>query len=228
MRTIPLLAAAFAVLCSSVCGQTLITQTQAFSGVPDFSAPLLFDKYHGPASDILSINVSYSMTIRGGQFIVDNDSSSSATTTASFGARLNASSSEVALVDFSFQPIIQGVMVTNTQTFNLGPDNGDGVGNYDSSGPDGGILIGQTRTFSSGRNVASAAFGGYAGPGQFTVTATADQVGSLSFNSGIETASTPVNAEGYITITYNVVPEPSSAALFGLAAIGLAFRRRRA
>ena len=54
-----------------------------------------------------------------------------------------------------------------------------------------------------------------------------DQVGSLSYNSGLETATTPVNVDGFITVTYTV-PEPSSSALLGLAAIGLAFRRRRA
>lgn len=228
MKTLQLFAVTCAALCGSAFGQTLIPQTKTFSGIPDFSAPLIFNKYNGNLADVQSITISYSIKIEGGQFIVDNDSATPATTTAEFGAKLNVSSSDVALLNSSFQPIFQNVTVSNTQTFNLGADNGDGVGNYDPTGPDGGILLGQTVTGSGGGNVAAALYGGYVGAGQFTINALADQVGKLSFNSGIETATTPVNASGSITVTYNVVPEPSSTALVGLAALGLAFRRRRA
>jgi hypothetical protein len=227
MKTIPLLAAAFAVLCSSVYGQVL-TQTQTFSGLPNFSAPLLFNQYNGNPADLQNVNISYSITISGGQFIVDNDSQVTAITTATFGASLYATSSDVILADNAFQQIIQGASAVNSQLFILGPDNGDGVNNYDSSGPDGGILVGTTKTETGNGDVNSLGYGGYIGAGQFTINALTNQVGYLSYNSGIETATTPVNVSGSITVTYEAVPETSSAALLGLAAIGLAFRRRRA
>lgn len=226
MKTFPILVA-FAALCGSVYGQALITQTQTFSGVPDFSAPLLFNQYDGNPAELQNINISYSITISGGQFIVDNDSQSPATTTATFGASLSATSSEVVLADNAFQQIIQGASATNSQLFLLGADNGDGVNNYDSTGPDGGILVGTIKTVTGNGDVNSLGYAGYLGNGQFTINALTDQVGSLSYNSGIETATTPVNLEGYITVTYTVVPEASSTALVGLAAMGLAFRRRR-
>jgi len=227
MKTITLLAVAFAASSGFSFGQTLITQTLSFSGVPDFNSPLLFNKYAGNASDITNIKVSYSLTIKDGLFIVDNDANSPASVTANFGAGLNASSSDVNLLDASFNPIIAGVSAINSATYNLAPNVGDGPNDFDPTGPDGAMLVGTPQTSMGMGNVNSMFFSQYAGGGTFTINAKANQIGSLSFNSGIETATSPVNANGTITITYTV-PEPSSTALLGLAALGLAFRRRRA
>ena len=82
------------------------------------------------------------------------------------------------------------------------------------------------RSVSGSGSVGSLFWGGYVGAGTFTVNALSSQFGSLSYNSGIETATTPVLANGTVTVTY-VVPEPSSAALAGLAVLGLCLRRRR-
>jgi hypothetical protein len=226
MKTI-LLAAAFAALPGFAIGQT-ITQTLNFSGIPDFSAPLLFDKYDGPAANLLNVNVSYSITVQGGQFIVDNDADTPANVTANFGAGLDTTNSpDVHLLDASFNQIINGVAVTNSATFNLAANVGDGLNDYDSSGPDGAILVGTTKNTTGGADVNALFRNEFVGPGQFTITAIAKQIGSLSYNSGIETATTPVNAFGTITVTYKVIPEPGSTMLLGLSAIGLALRRRR-
>lgn len=220
-------ALACAALSGFVSGQT-ITQTLNFSGVPDFSRPLLFDKYNGPASNLTNVNISYTFRIQGGQFIIDNDADTPANLTANFGAGLDADSDDVTLLDESFNAIINGVSVTNSGTFSLDANVGDGLNDYDPSGPDGAVLMGQTETTSGAGNVNSMFRNEFVGSDQFTINALANQIGSLSFNSGIETATTPVNADGTITVTYTVVPEPSSVALFGLAAAALAFRRRRA
>jgi hypothetical protein len=227
MKTLTTLAAAIAALAGSASGQT-ITQTLNFSGVPDFSQPLLFNKYDGPLDDLISVNVSYSITISGGQFIIDNDSESPASLTAEFGAGLGATSSDVTLLDSSFNPIISGVSVVNTGTYNLAPNEGDGLNDYDPSAPDGALLIGATLDATGGADVNSLFLSQYVGSGTYTINANTNQIGRLSFNSGIETATTPVFASGSITVTYTTVPEPSTTMLFGLAAAGLAFRRRRA
>ncbi len=227
MKKFAMLAAAFAALTSLGHAQTNIVQTKDFEGIPDFSAPLLFAKYNGNVSDIINVNVSYSLSIDGGQFIIDNDADSPANLTASFGASLDARSSDVRLLDDNFNQIIDDVSALNTGSFSLGPNQGDGLGDYDSSGPDGAILVGMPHNTNGGADVNSMFFGDYAGTGNFSINAKADQVGSLTFNSGIETATTPVNVKGFVTVTYTVVPEPSTAALTGLTVLGLAFRRRR-
>jgi hypothetical protein len=227
MKTLMTLAVALTALAGFVNGQNTITQTLNFSGVPDFSEPLLFDKYDGPLSALTNVNVSYSITIEGGQFIIDNDANTPASLTANFGAGLGATSSDVTLLDDSFNSIISGVSVINSGTYNLGANEGDGLNDYDPTGPDGAILIGATQNSTGGADVNSLFLSQFVGSGTFTINANANQIGSLSFNSGIETATTPVSAFGSITITYTV-PEPSSTMLLGLAAAGLAFRRRRA
>jgi len=227
MKHLAMIAAAFAATAGFAAAQTNIVQTLDFDGVPDFSEPLIFNKYNGLASNLLNVNISYSLKIAGGQFVMDNDANSSASVTANFGATLDATSSDVQLRDNTFNLIIDDVAALNSGTFDLAPNVGDGLNDYDPTGPDGAILVGETKTKTGDGDVAAMFLGGYVGPGSFTVNAIAKQVASLTSNSGVETATTPVGAKGTITITYTVVPEPSSAALFGLAVLGLAFRRSR-
>lgn len=209
-------------------GQTSIVQTINFDGVPDFSAPLVFSKYNGSLANLTDVRVDFNLTIEGGQFVVDNDSPTPATTTVNFGASLSAGSGDVLLLNNSFNPILDNVSAINSQTFSLAPDNGDGLNNYDSAGPDGGVLVGTPKSASGGDSVNPLFWSQYVGPGTFTITASSSQIGSLSYNSGIETATTPVTAKGSITVTYSVIPEPSALGLAALSALGLAFRRRRA
>lgn len=228
MKITMLFAVAFAAVPLAASAQTTITQTIDFTGVPDFTETLVFDKFSGNASDILNINISYSLQIVGGLFIIDNDANSPATVTANFGAELSASSTDVTILNASFQPILGGLSALNTGTFNLAPNQGDGLNDFDGTGPDGATLVGTTQSSSGSGNVNSIFYSQYAGGGTFNVIAKAKQIGSLSFNSGIETATTPVSALGSVTITYTVIPEPSSLALVGLGTLGLALRRRRA
>ncbi|QTN34389.1 choice-of-anchor E domain-containing protein [Akkermansiaceae bacterium] len=228
MKHLAIITAAVAASAGFASAQSTIVQTKSFSGVPDFSEPLLFNKYNGLASNLLNVNISYSLTIVGGQFVMDNDANSPASVTANFGATLDATSTDVQLRDNTFNLIVDDVAALNTGTFNLAPNQGDGLNDYDPTGPDGAILVGTTQTKTGNGDVAAMFLGGYVGTNQFTVNAIAKQVASLTSNSGVETATTPVSARGFVTVTYTVVPEPSSSALAGLAALGLAFRRRRA
>ena len=207
-------------------GQTLVTQTLYFSGVPDFETPLVFSKYAGNAADIQNVSIDYNLTIEGGQFVVDNDADTPAITNVKFGASLDATSAQVKMLNSAFFAIINDVEATNQATFVLTPNFGDGLNDYDSTPTDGAVLVGNTVSNSGGDDVHPFFWSQYAGGGTFTVNVKANQVGSLSYNSGVETATTPVIARGSITVSY-LVPEASSAALLGLSALGLAFRRRR-
>jgi len=226
MKHLTIVAAAIAATIGLANAQT-ITQTLNFSGVPDFSQPLLFNKFNGPASSLINVNVSYSLNIQGGRFVMDNDANSPANVTANFGATLDATSSDVRLRDNTFNLIIDDASALNTGTYNLAPNQGDGLGDYDPTGPDGAVLIGTAQTKAGNGNVAAMFLNDFVGTGTFTVSAIAKQVASLTSNSGVETATTPVSANGTITITYTI-PEPSSALLIALGGFAFALRRRRA
>jgi len=229
MKTSLLLAAALAASSASGHSQTFVTQTLAFDGVPNYTDALVFDKYTGLASDIISIQISYSLTVAGGIFIFDNDALTPANgVIAEFGTSLGVTSTDVSLLNGSFQPVISNAKSTNSGTFNLAANQGDGPSDFSPDGPDGAQLSGTVVTTTGSGNIGSVLFGQYAGGGTFTINATASQLASLSFNSGIETATTPQNASGFVTVRYEVIPEPSSALLIGLGVLGLAFRRRRA
>jgi hypothetical protein len=206
--------------------QTLITQTLYFSGVPDFETPLVFSKYVGPVAHIQNVSIAYDFTINGGRFVVDNDADTPATVNVKFGAVLDASSTDVRMLNNLFTEIINEVEATNQATYELSKNYGDNLNDYQSTGPDGAVLVGATVNKTGGGDVNSIFRSQYAGGGTFTVKVKTSQIGSLSYNSGIETATTPVVASGSITVSY-LVPEASSAALLGLSALGLAFRRRR-
>lgn len=228
MKITTLLAVAMTAISGVACGQVSIVQTMPFSGLPGFTEPLLFNKYSGNPADLTDIQISFTLTIQGGQFVVDNDSTMPATTTVNFGASLYATSPDVLLYNSLLQPIIDNAEAVNSQTFSLGANAGDGLYDYDPTPTDGGKLIGTTQTTGGGDSVSALLFSQYLGSGTFTINARTEQVGDLSYRSGIETASTPVSASGSITVTYLAVPEPSAALLGGLSTLGLLLRRRRA
>jgi len=221
MKHVAIITAAFAATAGFATAQTTIVHTLNFNGVPYFSVPLLFNKCNGLASNLTKVNVSYSLQIQGGQFVIDNDANSPASVTANFGATLDATSSDVQLRDNTFNLIVDDVAALNTGTFNLAPNFGDGLNDFDPTGPDGTVLVGAPKMKAGNGDVNAMFISGYVGPGTFTVNAIAKQVASLTSSSGVETATTPVSANGTITITYTVIPEPRSTAL-----VGLAFRRR--
>ncbi|MFD2255489.1 PEP-CTERM sorting domain-containing protein [Luteolibacter algae] len=230
MKTFALLAVACVAFSGRALSQTIITQTKSFSDVPDFSHSLVFDKYDGNLSDISKITISYELVINGGRFGVDNDAVNPPPSKieASFGASLTARSSDVKLLDSGYNSIIDEVRAVNVASFSgLTGNDGDASDQYDAGGTDWAELVGAEITKSGSGDISSTFFSQYVGNNTFTITANSSQIGSLSYNSGISTTTTPVNAKGYITVTYEIVPEPSTTALSGLAAMALILRRRR-
>lgn len=122
---------------------------------------------------------------------------------------------------------------TNTVTsavVNLDPDNGDGAGSFDSTGPDG--VIFPTLAFGFDlAGVGAAALGPYIGAGSvnFSVTPVV-MVNDLQFSATDQYQTQVSNPDLTVQIKvdydYTLVPAPGSLALIGLGGL-VAGRRRR-
>lgn len=220
--------ALLAVLPMASHAQTTITQTQSFgTDVLSFTDILTFNQFNGNVADLIGIEICYSLTVDGGQMVIDNDSNTAATVNAMFGAQLDVTSTDVGLVNGSFAPIFNSVTSTTNQTFNLAANVGDGIGDYDSTGPDGDSLAGALTTSTGGDTVFNGAWSGYLGAGTFDLCVAADALATVGAVGGVEFATTPAQGSGTISVKYHLAPEPSTALLGLIGLVGLVGRRSR-
>lgn len=203
-----------------------IVQSELFGpGTPNFSSTLTFNQFNGNLADLISVEVSLSLAVSGGNLIVDNDGADPAVVNVELGAAATLTSVDVVLLNNAFQNVVGTVSASTSDVFNLAGNVGDGVGDYDPSGPDGAILIGGNDSDSNGGFINALFFPGYVGAGTFDVTANVQQILDFGGVGGVEGAFNSVLAEGKVTVIYNYVPEPASLSL--LALVGLIAARRR-
>ncbi|MDD5010518.1 MAG: choice-of-anchor E domain-containing protein [Phycisphaerae bacterium] len=208
-----------------------ITQTQNFSGIPNISGPLAFNKFNAALGTLTSIQVGLSLQTSGGQIILDNDSTSLASGNFQFGAKGSISSSNVSLIDSSSMPI-PGVAPNTANAFHSGAFSlaanvGDGVGDYSPSAPDGMSYSGGIETDTKSGYINNTVFGGYTGTGTYNIDYSVIQWLDYGSVSGIEAAFTPVSASGCVTVvyTYDPVPEPATITLLMIGALTLLKRK---
>jgi hypothetical protein len=213
--------------------QVFISQSQDFTFTPTGSVPLVFDKYNGLLSAVSNIYIEINYSKVGGSLFIDNDSNSIGSGNISQTVTLTLSSSDVALINGTFQPIGSNISASSIYAASVGIDDGDtdmilfNNDGYQSGGVDhdGAIFSTPVSTSGSG-NVNSLVWSQYVGAGNFTINVGGSQSLDTSAISGVAGTFTPASAEGTVTVIY-AVPEPSSALLVGMASIGLMFRRRR-
>ncbi|MDA7876586.1 choice-of-anchor E domain-containing protein [Akkermansiaceae bacterium] len=162
--------------------------------VLNFDETLIFDLINVAPADILSVEWCYSLTIDGGQLVVDNDSDESASVTAMFGADLDVSSSTQNLLDSGLQHIFSDVVSNTNARFALAANDGDSLGDYDPSGPDGTTILGEQVTTTGSGFVNSAFLSQYAGLGTFALEVDGNSVIDVSGGGGIEFASTTADS----------------------------------
>lgn len=209
---------------------TQVSQVKAFSGTPDFPTTWAFNQINLGAGTLNWIKVIMTLNVDGGQFVVDNDAASPASGSFNFGGQSAITSSTVTMLDAGFNPVVGSAQAGHNGTFDLDANVGDGPGDYSPLGPDGMVYAGGPQADAKNGFIDSTFFSEYIGTGTYNVTVTATQWYGASGGSGIETASSPVTANGTLEIIYDYtpVPEPTSilSLLGGIGMLGL-FRRRK-
>ena len=205
-----------------------IVQTLPFSGTPNFTDTLTFDKFDdmGGTLTLTSIQVLVELNVDGGSLILDNDGVDAASGQFEFGATGDISSLDVALVNASFQPVTAVLDAYYNSAFNLAGNVGDVANDFDPSGPDGMQYFGAPETDSASGFINSTVFAQYIGLDTFDIDVEVIQWTDFGGVSGIEWAVTPVSADGEVTVIYNYVPEPATLSLLALGGL-IAARRRR-
>jgi len=203
----------------------VITQTELFSGTPDFVVPLTFDRFDPSMGTLLSVEIEMILNIDGGYLLVDNDGVDPAVVHAELGSSGNLSSVDVSLTNVLGQPIASNLVTFQDDDFSLAGEDGDGPNNQ-NNGPDEATLTGGAYSNSDSGFIHAAFMGNYIGITTFDILADINQYFSHSGGSGVEGAFGPVFADGQVTVTYNwIVPEPSTLSLLGFGALALIRRR---
>jgi hypothetical protein len=225
MKTICLAVLAILVAVGSA-SATTITQTQTFSGIPNYTAPLTFNKFNPSLGTLLSVQVLVGLTVDGGTLILDNDATSSASGTFQFGAKGDIASVDVPLLNSSNQPVTAEIQAFYSNTFNLNGNVGDGLGDYSPLAPDGMQYNGGPQSDNKNGFIGNFFLSSYIGTGTFIVNAAADQWSNYGSVSGVEYAVSPVSSNGSVQVVYNYnpIPEPATMALLGLGF--MLFRRK--
>lgn len=201
------------------------SQVQSFAGTPNINNTFTFNQFNTSLGTLTGIQITLTVNSQGGIYVLDNDSDSAATGTFEFGAMGSMSSTDVILLNSMFASIPGNVGAYQTQTFSLAADNGDGIGNLDSTGPDGMAYIGHSESGSGTGTVSNMLWSmgtkGFLGTGTYNILCNIMQWSNLTSTGGVEYSVTPVTASGSVQVSYiyDAIPEPATLVILALGAL---------
>jgi hypothetical protein len=225
-----------------------IVQISDFGFVPNSSVNLVFDRFDTMSGtrNLTSLVMEITYTKSGGQFSVDNESSSSATVTLTqyVSATIKAvPSSSVSLVKddglgsklgYHGDPTDDGYSVlvassSDTRVLDANEGAGDLPNVFDASGGDYYRFEPSSVTVSDSGTILDSSK--YLGNDSYTLQVAATQGTDYSGISGLSVSSSPASIVGFVKVTYNFavspIPEPDVASLVGGIGGLLLLRRRR-
>lgn len=201
-----------------------ITQTNTFSGTPNYSKALWFNQFDtlGGIRTLTNVTVSvFLLTDAQGSIGVDNDGALSASGEVTMGNKLTLT------VALAYGVGLSPLYATTAAAFSLAADDGDGA-TYSTIGSDYGFMgVTATQTNSSAI-IGSGYWGAYQGSGAFLFDAYIDQIANYAVLGGVQALIDPMHSSGRVVVTYDYIPEPASAMLvfFG-AGVGVVIHRAR-
>lgn len=209
-----------------------ITQTNTFSGTPNYTSYLTFNKFDtmGGVRTLTGVTVSiFLLTEAQGRVGVDNDGASSASGTVTMGTSLNVikhtGSSNPLILDENDEGL-STIYSTTSKSMSLSADDGDTT-TYSTAGLDYDIMNVLESQSSSSIVIGSSYWAKYIGTGTFVFDATVAQSTDFSSFGGSQVQMDPMSARGNVVVRYDFIPEPATASMMALVAgIGFLIRRR--
>lgn len=189
----------------------------------------------GGALTLTGVQITITLVVPSFSIVVDNDAANLANVTAQFATVGSPTFSSTALTTNGIDSVNDSNFSVTTQnsSFDVAGNDTDSTTTFDDDGgPDNGTFT--TSAVGVGvndRDLSSAAFADWTGVGNVDLTLNIDFVTDLNINSGGGGGDTRFqgfipSATYFAEVTYTYIPEPSTALLGALGALGLLRRRR--